>query len=292
MSNEINVTPAPEMSTSQTGVEEWRDITDPRVVPGRYQVSNFGRVRNVEQNRIMSPHTDSRGYVSLHLICQKGMHGVKFWVHRLVAAAFLPAPREDQTQVDHIDCDPTNNHADNLAWCTRAENLMKPETQRRMANACKARSKAMERPVQCIETGEIFDSVTQCAQHFGLKLNTLIGACARAARGCQDRRKTHRGKPVYHFKYLPVKAEYARQRDDRQFSSIAHTHPHSKTVRCLEDGKIYDSAHIAAAEYGISYTAVIGSCKRIAQGHKILSDQGLVPVHHFEWYKPEDPKEG
>ena len=39
MSNEINVTPASEMSTSQTGVEEWRDITDPRVVPGRYQVS-------------------------------------------------------------------------------------------------------------------------------------------------------------------------------------------------------------------------------------------------------------
>ena len=43
-------------------------------------------------------------------------------VHRLVCEAFHgPAP-EGATQVRHLDGDPMNNHADNLAWGTYAEN--------------------------------------------------------------------------------------------------------------------------------------------------------------------------
>ena len=271
--------------------EEWRDITDPRVIPGRYQVSNLGRVRNVEQNRILSLYTDSRGYVSTHLICQKGTHGIKFWVHRLVADAFLPAPREDQKQVDHIDCNPSNNRADNLAWCSREENFRNPGTQIRMAAASKKRSKAMERPVQCIETGEVFESTVKCAQHFGLRRHSVVESCKRYANGCRPRDTTHGGKPVHHFKYLPIKDEYVKRGEDKQFSPIAHNHPHSKAVRCVENSKIYDSAHIAAADYGISYAAVIASCKRSAQGLRRISGEGLVTVYHFEWYNPEDSKE-
>ena len=42
-------------------------------------------------------------------------------VHRLVAAMFLP-PVEGKTYVNHKDGDGTNNHADNLEWCTQKEN--------------------------------------------------------------------------------------------------------------------------------------------------------------------------
>ena len=44
------------------------------------------------------------------------------YIHRIVAKAFIPNP-EGKLAVNHIDCDKTNNHVDNLEWVTYAENL-------------------------------------------------------------------------------------------------------------------------------------------------------------------------
>lgn len=43
-------------------------------------------------------------------------------VHILLARTFLQPPRPEQTEVRHLDGDPTNNSIGNLAWGTRAEN--------------------------------------------------------------------------------------------------------------------------------------------------------------------------
>lgn len=45
-----------------------------------------------------------------------------FTIHRLVALLWVPGRTLFRNQVDHIDGNPHNNHADNLRWVTNAEN--------------------------------------------------------------------------------------------------------------------------------------------------------------------------
>ena len=43
------------------------------------------------------------------------------YIHRLVAENFIPNP-EHKTEINHLDCNPANNHVDNLQWVTSKEN--------------------------------------------------------------------------------------------------------------------------------------------------------------------------
>lgn len=50
------------------------------------------------------------------------IQGVKYYVHRLVAQAWIPNP-DNKPCVGHIDNNPFNNYYKNLYWCTQKENL-------------------------------------------------------------------------------------------------------------------------------------------------------------------------
>lgn len=109
--------------------EIWKDIEN---YEGCYQVSNLGRVRSLTRKvdtfngvrttkgRILKPTLTDMGYLT---ICLKQHQKSKtFFIHRLVAKAFIPNPN-NYPIINHKDSVPTNNNVENLEWCTQSHNV-------------------------------------------------------------------------------------------------------------------------------------------------------------------------
>ncbi|MGB0452592.1 MAG: NUMOD4 domain-containing protein [Bacteriovoracaceae bacterium] len=86
-----------------------------------YEVSTFGRVRNVITQNLLSPKYDKDGYQSLGIYNSNGKRKF-FQVHRLVAFAFIPNPN-NLPEVNHFDFQKDNNFYLNLEWSTRLLNM-------------------------------------------------------------------------------------------------------------------------------------------------------------------------
>ena len=88
---------------------------------GLYQISDHGRVKSLKygKERILKPCMTCNGYLTVRLC--KNRKVIRCYVHRLVAAAFMPNP-DNLPQINHKDEDKTNNNVDNLEWCSAAYN--------------------------------------------------------------------------------------------------------------------------------------------------------------------------
>jgi hypothetical protein len=96
--------------------------------PG-YEVSDCGEVRNAKSGRMCSIQNHSLGYRTVAITAStagfettRGLRVRLVGVHRLVADAFI-GPCPSGHEVDHLDCDKTNNTPGNLEYVTRAENM-------------------------------------------------------------------------------------------------------------------------------------------------------------------------
>jgi hypothetical protein len=96
--------------------EIWVDI---EALNSKYEVSNFGRVRNSSTLQVLKLDCNNRGYFKFRT-SRPVMR--RFFIHRLVAQHFLSNP-ENKPQVNHIDKDKSNNHHSNLEWVTMQENI-------------------------------------------------------------------------------------------------------------------------------------------------------------------------
>lgn len=96
------------------------------------EVSTLGRVRTLDRmvsgkgkgtrlakGRILKQYDTAAGYL-LANIKINGKWASKY-VHRLVAQTFIPNPG-NLPQVNHLDCDRTNNNVENLEFCTASYN--------------------------------------------------------------------------------------------------------------------------------------------------------------------------
>ena len=109
-------------------MEIWKDI---KGYECRYEISNQGRIRSKDR-RVRIGRKDTyvskgcflKGYVERYHKVTLSLNNVKetFYVHRLVADAFIPN-NFNKPYINHIDGDKLNNDVDNLEWVTHKENM-------------------------------------------------------------------------------------------------------------------------------------------------------------------------
>lgn len=101
-----------------------KEIWKPVPVPGcghRYQVSNYGCVRNRRTEHLMKTRKNVIGGLTVNLTPEGSPVNKTYQVHRLVLLAFKPIPFDIDYYVKFRDDDPTNARLDNLEWTPRKE---------------------------------------------------------------------------------------------------------------------------------------------------------------------------
>lgn len=124
--------------SSINALEEWRPI---KGYEGLYEISSIGRVKSIERvtkyrpctmwpkgktsrrpEKMMKLKNAKRGGYPI-VTLTKNSNQRQWRVHRLVAIAFIPNPK-NKTDVNHIDGVTDNNKIGNLEWVTASENAL------------------------------------------------------------------------------------------------------------------------------------------------------------------------
>ena len=89
----------------------------------------------VSKGKVLNQYDNGAGYLSVRVGNKFSAKGEKFsvlrYVHRLVAECFIPNP-DNLPQVNHKDCNKSNNSVDNLEWISKAENIQHSHASGRM----------------------------------------------------------------------------------------------------------------------------------------------------------------
>lgn len=166
-----------------------------------YEVDNMGNVYSLDhevvarfrdgrthikryQGRQLRPGINAHGY-AIVVIKDEGGKWHTRQIHRLVAEAFIPNPM-NYAVVNHKDEVRTNNHVDNLEWCTNEYNLMYGTAEQRRRAHLKGREVWNSRAIlgKKIDDDEWVEYPSQsCASRV---LNIPIDGISYVCRGMRD----------------------------------------------------------------------------------------------------------
>lgn len=151
--------------TSSLEGEIWKDIPQ---YEGLYKISSLGRVISSYSRKILSPNITGqkgKGYYAITLV--KGRSKKRFYIHKLVALAFIPNPNNFPC-IDHINTNRYDNRLENLKWCSFSQNNLNPVT-----------SQKKFKPIVQMKDGNvihIYQSIKDAVNN-GFNLSCLVNCC-------------------------------------------------------------------------------------------------------------------
>ena len=129
-----------------------------------YAVTSCGKVWSYKSKKFLKPRYNKWGYASVVLYDTSG-HEKSFFIHRLVAQAYIPNP-DNLPEVNHKDEVKDNNCIGNLEWCTKEYNNNYGTRIERIVEKHKKK-------VYCIEKDMIFDSIKEAGEYFGIHPDSI-----------------------------------------------------------------------------------------------------------------------
>lgn len=184
-------------------IEIWKDIEG---YEGMYQVSNMGRVRSLDRvkpnsggqiakGHILPQSDNGHGYRFVSL--WKFNKGRRFYVHRLVASAFIPNPNNFPI-INHKDENKSNNRYENLEWCTQKYNINYGNHMKRLKESYIANGN--NRPIDVYDKNgaflKTFDCSNEVCKELGVHRRGLYLVCQGVAKSYKDYRFAFHGEPL------------------------------------------------------------------------------------------------
>ena len=147
-----------------------------------------------KQGKKIKQVLNHKGYPCVYL--SKDGKDTYMSVHRIVATAFIPNPK-NLPQVNHKNGNKLDNSVENLEWCTNRENQVhawKMGLQKVSGKAGKPKKKVLQIDINTKQVVAEYNSISEAAKAIGVKTSSNIGACCRNRYG----RKTIKG---YQWKF-------------------------------------------------------------------------------------------
>lgn len=175
---------------NQIITEEWRAIPNYE----EYEVSNFGRVKRLAYNkpvcggslqhceeRILALQPRKHGYKAVML--SKNSKVKSFLVHRLVAFAFIPNPK-NLPHINHKDENPSNNCVNNLEWCNQKYNSNYGTSKERISTKLKngILSKSVEQYDKEGNYINEYPSAIEASRVLHINVSGIVSCCSESSK--------------------------------------------------------------------------------------------------------------
>ena len=167
-----------EFTDTELANEQWRDVEG---YYGMYQVSDLGRVRSRYSGewKVLKPQKSKCGYLRVNLHRDGKLK--HFFVHRLVAQAFIENDDETKIYINHRNECKSENKVSNLEWCTASYNMNYNDLHRRCItkryNYIRQKIKDIYDPnISIIQNIEIFRTYgIECSRYTVIRLRRDLG---------------------------------------------------------------------------------------------------------------------
>lgn len=247
---------------------QWRKIYWKNGEETKYSISNIGIVRNDKNNKLLKTNF-SKGYERLNL-SHNGEHK-QFFVHRLVATAFIPNP-ENKPEVNHKDGVKSCNYDYNLEWADRSENELHAYktglTKTSGIKKEKLSKKQIKKICKLLEENELNQS----------EITRIVG-CTRHEVYRILKHKTHTDiSDKYNIDNYTVKTNFAKSGDDSERTKYSDNEIR-KVCEMIDSGKyeLPEIARITNVPYQMVRNVYYGTCRKdISKNYNFSKSKGNI----------------